>query len=382
LVLKGHKFLGGEIRVLVPALIIIIVVSGIAMLAFSRSNKGKSASWLQFYAKGKDAGFSFKEIDLLRRLAAKSNMEDPASLFWSQNQLDVCIRSLVRNIHMTGGDAETGSHDFLSKLYDYRKKIEMDKPRIKNGISNSRQIGEGQSLRILVSGSGVFKSQIVKNTNQYITISRPISGKLPGSFSWQGLKISVYFWREDDAGYVFDSEVMDEVFSKGIASLKISHSDALFRTQKRKSIRVKLHKSAFLYILASEEDAGKIEVNPGLKCFLEDLSDTGCAITIGGKAVSGLRIKVQFALNNVPIVMTGTVRSVEYKEDLNRSLLHIEADPLPIDIRNQILGEVFGMLPEEEEDLPFRLLSEEAEGISAPVEVAPVEETENVENAV
>ena len=348
---------------LLPILILIIAVSGVLVLVLSVSNKEKSG-WLKFYSKGKDAGFSFKEIELLRRLAVKSSLDDPSSLFWSQNQLDQCIRSLVRSMHLSGEGDDQASHDFLSKLYDFRKKIEMEKPKIKNGISNSRQISEGQNLRILVTGSGVFKSQIVKNISQYLTISRPTSNKLPGTFSWQGLKVSVYFWREDDAGYVFDSEVLDEVFSKGIASLKIAQSDTLFRTQKRKSIRVKLHKSAFLYLLANEEEVSKIEVNPGLKCFLEDLSDTGCAVTIGGKAVAGLRIKVQFALNNIPIVMSGTVRSVEYKEDINRSLLHIEADPLPIEIRNQILGEVFGMLPEEEEDLPFRMLGEEAEGLT------------------
>ena len=343
-----------------PIVIIIIVVSGVLLLVLSVTNKGKSG-WLNFYAKGREAGFSFHEIELLRKLAASSNLEEPASLFWSQNQLDSCIRSLVRSMHLSGGADDQESQDFLSKLYDFRKKIEMDKPRVKQGISNSRQISDGQNLRVLVEGSGVFKSQTVKNTAQYMTISRPTSAKLPSSFSWQGLKLSVYFWREDDAGYVFDTEVLDEVFSKGIASLKIAHSDSLFRTQKRKSIRVKMHKSAFLYLVSNEDDAGRIEVNPGLKCFLEDLSDTGCAITIGGKATAGLRVKVQFALNNIPICMSGTVRSIEYKEDLNRSLLHVEADPLPIEIRNQILGEVFGMLPEEEEDLPFRMLGEEAE---------------------
>jgi c-di-GMP-binding flagellar brake protein YcgR len=330
------------------------------MLIISRKKKEKSGSWLQFYAKGKDAGFSFKEIELLRRLAVKSNLEDPSSLFWSQNQLDVCIRSMVRSMHLSGGNEDGGNQDFLSKLYDYRKKIEMDKPKVRNGISGSREISEGQVLRILVAGSGVFRSQIIKNTAQYLTVSRPASGKLPMNFSWTGLKMSVYFWREDDAGYVFDSDVLDEVFSKGLASLKISHSDTLFRTQKRKSVRVKMHKSAFLYLIANEDNADKMEVNPGLKCFLEDLSDSGCAVTIGGKAMAGLRVKTQFALSNVPIVMSGTVRSVDFKEDANRSVLHVEADPLPIDIRNHILGEVFGMLPEEEEDLPFRLLDEEA----------------------
>jgi c-di-GMP-binding flagellar brake protein YcgR len=357
---------------LLPVLVIIIAVSGLIVLILSRSGKEKSASWLQFYAKGKDAGFSFKEIELLRRLAVKANLEDPCSLFRSQNQLDMCIRSLVRNMNLSSEAGDQGAQDFLSKLYDYRKKIEMERPKVKNGISDSRQISEGQILRVLVSGSGVYKSQIIKNMSQYLTISRPSSNRLPGTFTWTGLKISVYFWREDDAGYVFDTEVLDEVYSKGLSSLKISHAESLFRTQKRKSVRVKLHKSAFLYLLTSEDEVSKLEVNPGLKCFLEDLSDTGCAVTIGGKAAAGLRVKLQFALNNTPLVMSGTVRNVEFREDANRSLLHVEADPLPIEVRNRILGEVFGMLPEDEEDLPFRILDEEASGL-APTDDAPAE---------
>jgi c-di-GMP-binding flagellar brake protein YcgR len=344
--------------------VVVVVALGLAVLFLSRSKKEKSGSWIQFFAKGKDAGFSFKEIELLRRLALKCNIENPSSLFWSQTQLDICIRSLVKNIRMSGEVEEMGTQDFLSKLYDYRKKIEMEKPRIKKGISSSRQISEGQSLRILISGTGVFRSQVIKNISQYLTISRPLNPKITSGVTWNGQKISVYFWREDDAGYVFDSDVQDEVFSRGISSLKISHSDSLFRTQKRKSVRIKLHKAAFLYLVKEDDMPGKIEIAPGLKCFLEDLSDSGCAVTVGGRANTGLRVKVQFALDNTPISMSGTVRSVDHKEDINRSVLHIEADPLPLETRNHILGEVFGMLPDEdEEDLPFRLLDEEAEGI-------------------
>jgi hypothetical protein len=154
------------------------------------------------------------------------------------------------------------------------------------------------------------------------------------------------------------------VYSKGISSLKINHSDSLFRTQKRKSIRIKLHKAAFLYLARENETPGKTEMIPGLKCFLEDLSDTGCAVAVGGRAEAGLRVKVQFALDNTAICMLGTVRSVDFREDANRSILHVEADPLPIDARNQILGEMFGMLPEDDEDeLPFRVLDDEAAGI-------------------
>jgi c-di-GMP-binding flagellar brake protein YcgR len=348
---------------LILVLLFIIAVALLLVVFLTQKKKDKQTSWIQFFAKGKDAGFSFREIELLRRLAVSSNLADPTSLFWSQNQLDLCIRSLVRNTRFSGSSQST--QDFLSKLYDYRKKIEMEKPRVKNGISGSRQIEESQKLRVLVSGTGVFNSQVIKNTGQYMTIARPSNPNIPVSFSWTGVAISVYFWRENDAGYVFDSVVVDEVFSKGFSSLKIEHSDSLFRTQKRKSVRIKTHKIAFLYLLANDESPDKVETTPGLKCFVEDLSDTGCAVTIGGKAMTGLRVKVQFSIDNVPIVMSGNVRSVEFNGEANRSLLHIQANALPLEMRNHVLGEVFGMLPEEEEDLPFRVMDEEANNQSS-----------------
>jgi hypothetical protein len=58
--------------------------------------------------------------------------------------------------------------------------------------------------------------------------------------------------------------------------------------------------------------------------------------------------------------MTGTVRSIRYNENTDRSMLHIEAEPLSVETRNRILGEVFGMQPEAAEDeLPFQVLDDE-----------------------
>jgi c-di-GMP-binding flagellar brake protein YcgR len=337
----------------------LIIALGVCFIAVSYK-KRDGGNWVEFYSKGKGAGFSFKEIEMLRHLAVQCNIESPLSLFWSQDQLDKCIHSMVRNIKMSGENENRGIQDFLSKLYDYRKKLEIDKNQVKYSITNSRYITEGQTLRVLVAGSGVFKSQVVKNTNQYLTITRPVTTKdlpVPVSMAWTGAKISVYFWREEDAGYVFDSDVVDEVYSLGISSLKITHGESLFRTQKRKSVRVKMHKAAFLYLVSGSEPAHKIEIDPGLKCFLEDISDTGCAVVVGGKADTGLRVKVQFALDNAAVCMTGTVRSAEFKDDANRSILHIEAETLPLETRHHILGEMFGTMPDEDEDeLPFRVL--------------------------
>jgi c-di-GMP-binding flagellar brake protein YcgR len=225
-------------------------------------------------------------------------------------------------------------------------------------------------LKVLVPGTGVFKSEVIKNFGNYLTISRPMNQKMTSHMQWDGLRISVYFWREDDAGYVFDTEVSDEVFSKGISSLKVVHNDALFRTQKRTSLRVKLRKAAFVY-LVNDMDPHQMEKSPGLRCMMEDISDTGCAFRVTGMAPVGQRLKVQFSLDRVPLCMPGTVRSVDYQRDSNMSVIHMEADTLPLATRNHILCEVFDMLPDEDEDeLPFRVIEEETDKPPAPAENA------------
>jgi len=317
---------------------------------------------MQFFNKSKEVGFTVKEAEVLRRLALQHGIGgDPASVFSSREQLDMCIRLLIQETRASGKGDERETQEFLSKLYDHRQKIEIDGPMDKVGISNTNQIKNGQVFRILVAEIGFFKSQLVKNAGGYMTISRPVSRENVSVKAWQGEKISVYFWREDDAGYVFETEVKDEVYSLGILSLKIAHCFSLTRVQKRRSVRTRMGVPAFLYLVGEAEPFHKIESSPGLKCMLEDLSDTGFAVTVGGKAADGLHVKVQFELNHIAVCVSGTVRSAVFREETDRSILHVEADPLPTEVRNLILGKVFGTLDESDgSDLPFQVLDDVA----------------------
>ncbi|MCL2805313.1 MAG: PilZ domain-containing protein [Treponema sp.] len=345
------------IQFLLVAAIILVLV-----FLFTRAKRTGSGNWLSFFAKGKEAGFSIKDMEQLRRLVSNCGISDPGSIFKSQKQLEIVVRSMVNTLRLSGEGSDPSVQVFLSKLFDYYKKIEMEASENKVRISNSHQISEGQTLRILVPGTGVFKSEVIKNAGGYLTISRPINNKLSASMQWYSLKISVYFWREDDAGYVFDTEVTDEVFSKGLSALKVEHNDSLFRTQKRKSMRIKFQRVAFLYLVDDTDNPHRLETSAGLRCMLDDISDAGCAFKINGQATAGLRLKVQFSLDRIPICMPATVRSVDYNQDTNISLVRMEADPLPVITRNRILCEVFNLLPEEDdEELPFRVLEEEAD---------------------
>jgi c-di-GMP-binding flagellar brake protein YcgR len=342
------------------AIVLVIVIVFLFMIFFSRSSGEKSrVNWLQFFSKGKEAGFSIRELEQLRRLVTDCNLEDPVLIFSSQKHLETCIRSVVNAVRMSGDSEDPGIQDFLSRLFDYCKELGIRNAEKKTTITTSRQISEGQEIKVLVQGTGVFKSEVVKNFGNYLTISRPTNQKMSSHMQWEGLRVSIYFWREDDAGYVFDTEVSDEVFSKGISALKVEHNDSLFRTQKRKSMRVKLSKAAFVYLI-NDMDPYKMEKAPGLRCMMEDISDTGCAFRVTGIAPVGQRLKVQFSLDHIPICIPGTIRSVDHLQESNVSILHMEADTLPLATRNHILCEVFDMLPDEDEDeLPFRVIEEE-----------------------
>jgi c-di-GMP-binding flagellar brake protein YcgR len=267
---------------------------------------------------------------------------------------------------MSAEGAEPETQNFLSKLYNLCERLEMESPKNRIGITSSRQISEGQSVQILIPSMGVYRSEVVKNTGQYgqyFTVSRPLDIKITTALKWQDLKVSIYFWREEDAGYMFETDIVDEVFSRGISSLKVEHSDALFRTQKRKSLRIKLHRAAFLYLVEDDDEPNKIEKTPGLNCLLEDISNAGCAIKVKGQAFAGLRLKVQFLLEHIPVCMTGTVRSANFTEETNHSLLHVKADPLSLEARNLIMGKVFQLRPEEDEDvLPVRISGKKERG--------------------
>ena len=346
-------------------LLVLLFCLLLGVLFATNSGKQKSGNWIQFFAKGKEAGFTMKDMEQLKQIAANCQIQDPVGIFKSKHQFEIVIRSLVKTLHLSGEYNNPVTQLFLSRLFEYYKQIEMQTTENKTKITTSRQISEGQSLRVLVAGTGVYKSEVVKNSGNYLSISRPVNSSVTTSMEWFGLKISIYFWREDDAGYVFDSEVVDEVFSKGISSLKIEHNDSLFRTQKRKSMRVKFQKPAFLYLLNEAENPHKLEKSAGLRVMLEDISDSGCAFKVLGQVTVGLRLKVQFGLDKIPICVPGTVRSVDYFRDTNMTIVHMEADNLPIGTRNYLLCEVFNLLPEDDEDeLPFRVLEDEANVIT------------------
>ena len=226
-------------------------------------------------------------------------------------------------------------------------------PKNKKGLTSTKFIDVGQKIRVILKGRGVFSAEVINNSKDLI-ISLPLQNNqiTIAGVDWVGMMMSVYLWRKDDAAYVFDTYVRENSMFNGKSVLCLSHTDNLLRTQKRRSVRCECHIYAQMYIIKSETaDLKSMETQPGLKCLLEDISEDGALIKIGGKGVSNLHIKLQFTIGESFIVMSGLVRGVEYDEEKNQSKLHFECTYIDTPMKNAILSYVYNVIPDEEKEI-------------------------------
>jgi len=319
------------------------------LLIYIQRNGGFGFPWVQFYVRGKESGFKFRELNLLRRVAVENRLRNPTSLFWSERTLDRCIRGTIINFRAHDRETDESSVQFLNKLFDFRKRVEFSLPKYRLGIQSTRSISAQQPIKITFPGAGVYTSKVVENMRKYLAIAYPKGRQLPAGFSWEGQRINVYFWRLEDAGYYFESKVLGDYMNQKFPILHITHSDQLVRTQKRNSIRAKLDNSGMLFPLKSIKEADEnIETTGGYRCKMVDISEDGAAAIVGGRAKPGIPVKVQTRLGDNQVVMCGTIRGVTYKQNKNVSILHIQAVPPSPNMKNTILTFVYGIFEEPE----------------------------------
>ena len=307
---------------------------------------------IKFFSTGLDSGFKLTEIFLLWKLAKIANLQDPLTLYWSLPSLEKGIAATISNAKNNGLEHSKKTQDFLAKLYAYRTKLELN-PKNKKGLTSTKFIDVGQKIRVILKGRGVFSAEVINNSKDLI-ISLPLQNNqiTIAGVDWVGMMMSVYLWRKDDAAYVFDTYVRENTMFNGKSVLCLSHTDNLLRTQKRRSVRCECHIYAQMYIIKSETaDLKSMETQPGLKCLLEDISEDGALIKIGGKGVSNLHIKLQFTIGESFIVMSGFVRGVEYDEEKNQSKLHFECTYIDTPMKNAILSYVYNVIPDEEKEI-------------------------------
>ncbi len=304
---------------------------------------------VNFYISGFDSGFSFSDLKLLWKVSTLCELEDPLSLFYSDKSLKVCMEKLS---NISNYENSEKIELILSKLFEYKTKLKNESDN-KKSIESTKSLSVEQKLRIILPGEGVFASEILGNGKELI-ISVPKQKNLvtiPGE-KWVDKVINVYLWRKGDARYVFDTTVTSHGMYIGKSSLCLKHSYDLVRTQKRKSIRAKCKIFGHLFIIRSNDvDPYTVETKNGYKCLIEDISESGALIRIGGKGIENVKIKLQFSIESRLIVMFGIIRTVEFNEAENQTLLHFECTNIDTTMKNDVLRYVYNILPQSQKEI-------------------------------
>jgi len=333
---------------LAPVLLLCLILLGV--ITWLASNGGLGFPWFAFYAKGKESGFVVREINVLRRAAVEAEMENPVTIFSSIKVLDRVIRSLILRFRARQRMEEPHTNQFLGEIYEFRKRVEFNLPRYRNGIKSSRELMPHQRIRMTLPGGATFHSQVVENLRKYMAVAYPVGKEMPPGFTWKGQRVNVYFWRAEDAGYYYESKVLDDFLNRKFPILYLAHSESMIRSQKRSSIRVEADLPCMIYHLKHINQANEsIESNPGYKARMVDLSEDGCALLVGGKAKVGLAMKTQFVLGENTLTMAGTIRGITFDEKKNRSVLHMQAVPPSDRVRNLILTYVYDIFDERKD---------------------------------
>lgn len=333
---------------------------------------------IKFFVTGVEEKFSISEILLLWKVAKICHLEEPLSLYWSIPSLSRCISEIKSNAERNSVGSSEETQKMLSKLYSYRTKIENESDK-KKGLESTHYLDNKLRLRVLLPGKGIFSSNIINNARE-LTISIPQQNGqvIVEPKDWSGKQVSVYVWRTGDARYVFDTVVLNDGIFLGKPVLYLKHTDKLLRTQKRQSIRAKCNIYANLFIIKEQViDYNAVETRSGYRCLIEDISESGAMVRIGGQGAQNIQLKLQFNLNNKLIIMFGIVRQVEYNKVINQSRLHIEALHIDEHMKNEILSFVYNILPDGEKE-KFDALALLDEEMSSANEEEPEEAKSNL----
>ena len=350
-------------NIVISFLIILAVIALLARLYVINSNK------IKFYTTGLDSSFRMGEVRILWKLAKKCKLENPIALYVSVPALNDCISKVIMDARTSNTINSFKVQQFLDKLYKFRTRVALDAAG-KKGLESSKYLDVGQKLRIILPGKGVFLSKILNNGRELIIMIPKQEDKKHKTVhmipidEWVGKKISVYLWRKGDACYAFDTIVFDSGVFHGESALFLQHSNSLDRAQKRQSVRCQCEIYAQMYIIKSSVvDFNVADTEPGYKCLLEDISEDGAMIRIGGKGKAHIQIKLQFNVNDTFIMMYGVIRAVEYNKTLNQSRLHFECTHIDAAMKNSILTYVYNVLPQTEKEINEAMLQTEKDSM-------------------
>jgi c-di-GMP-binding flagellar brake protein YcgR len=301
----------------VAALVVIAVLIGRARTPRTAEDAARYSSSV-FRRTGRALGLPAAHVEALEALVRATKVKQPFLVYTNAGLLDDVLRRGLLSLANAQGISEDQREARKALYFQIKQIIEAGAKR-PVGVKSTHFMKPGQSLTVTVEGSGQYPSKVVSNMTDFLTVAAPPAAA-QGTSRWtRGTAISVYFWREGDAGYSFPSKILGYDTVKGIPCILIQHGKALRRQQRRRNRRKPIMRPCFYYPIRVEETGqgrravrkAVVENKLGSLGTVVDLSGGGCGVQTLTPLDPGKLVMIEFDIDKrAPIRAFGKVKRV------------------------------------------------------------------------
>ena len=233
------------------------VIAGVALLILvaaiiNRRSRPRTAadearySSTAFRRTAKSLGLPPAHVDMLENLVIACKVKQPTLVFTSVGLLDDTLKKGLYSLQNARGVTEEEREKRAAIIFQIKQIIERNARRGAT-LSSTILLKPGQILTVTPQGGSPFASRLVSNMKDFLTVAAPQATAGADTRWMRGTALSVYLWRDNDAGYSFPSKVLGYDTVKGISCVLIQHSKTIRREQRRRSRRRELMRSCFYY---------------------------------------------------------------------------------------------------------------------------------------
>jgi c-di-GMP-binding flagellar brake protein YcgR len=336
----GYRFLGGpggsSTSIIISFVAVIVGVALLILVAvlINRRNRIQTPADAERYSRSlfrrtaRTYGLPQAHTDMLEELVRLCKVRQPTLVFTSPGLLDDTLRKGLHSLRAARGLSDEEREKRSAMIFQIKQIVERNARR-GSSVKSTIFLKPGQVLTITPEGRSPFSSRLISNMKDFLTVSTP-PGTAGAETRWmRGTPLTVYLWRENDAGYSFPSKVLGYDTVKGVSSVLIQHSRTIRREQRRRSRRREIMRACFYYPIRVVEVAEgrtiqkKAHVERSMRALgtVMDLSAGGCSVQTMNPFERGKLVMIEFDIQRAAAVRAfGKVGSVRRQKGRGGSM--------------------------------------------------------------
>jgi c-di-GMP-binding flagellar brake protein YcgR len=289
------------------------------------------------------------EIALLRYLISICGITHPGRLFTSFELFNTCLEE------QGPGASDTLSDSDVERLRIIRNKVFFGERSRMAPIRTTRELKANQWLHLKRLANGkVFMAPVVEAGASGLLVATP---RIKGKYLevTHGERFDIYFWRDRDASYHFESEVIGQSGLHFLITI-FKHVEDVERIQRRQYHRVDTSIPAFVTPVTREEldrlNQSKAAIHnrlPGLRGYVVNISGAGFALAAHAALKPSdllyLELATEEEYSDIPVI--GKILNVTEKKTTGEFLMHAEFVGLSSDTHEKIFRFIYSQAKQE-----------------------------------